>query len=148
MKFPRNARIFRGSLDAAPFVSVFFLLVIFVLLGSLVYTPGIKVPLRLPQASGLAGADHPAVAVAVDNSGQLYFQNQRIGEIEFSNQLQQIVRKSQRPLSLVVRADTAVTYGILVHLEVLARETGVQEMLLATLPRVSDPTSRDSENPP
>ena len=26
MKFPRNARIFRGQLDAAPFAAVFFLL--------------------------------------------------------------------------------------------------------------------------
>ena len=42
MKFPRNARIFRGQLDAAPFAAVFFLLVIFMMLGSLVYTPGAR----------------------------------------------------------------------------------------------------------
>lgn len=40
MRFARNARIFRGQLDAAPFAAVFFLLVIFMMLGSLVYTPG------------------------------------------------------------------------------------------------------------
>jgi hypothetical protein len=40
MKFPRNARIFRGQLDAAPFAAVLFLLVIFLMLGSLVYTTG------------------------------------------------------------------------------------------------------------
>ena len=39
MKFPRNARIFRGHLEIAPFASVFFLLVIFVSLSSLMYTP-------------------------------------------------------------------------------------------------------------
>ena len=33
MKFPRNARIFRGQLDAAPFAAVFFLLVIFLMAG-------------------------------------------------------------------------------------------------------------------
>ena len=45
MKFPRNARITRGLQDAAPYASVFFLLVLFVMLGSLVYTPGVQVPL-------------------------------------------------------------------------------------------------------
>jgi len=34
MKFPRNARIFRGQLDAAPFAAVFFLLVLLLMLGT------------------------------------------------------------------------------------------------------------------
>ena len=45
MRYPRNARIFRGQLDATPVVAVFFLLVIFMLLASLVYTPGVPVDL-------------------------------------------------------------------------------------------------------
>ena len=32
MKFPRNVRIFRGQLDASPFVCVLFIVVLFVLL--------------------------------------------------------------------------------------------------------------------
>ena len=40
MKFPRNARILRSQLDAAPFAAVFFLLVIFMMLGSLVLYAG------------------------------------------------------------------------------------------------------------
>ena len=35
MKFRRNARVSRTQLDAAPFAAVFFLLVIFLMLGSL-----------------------------------------------------------------------------------------------------------------
>ena len=45
MRFPRNARIFHGQLDATPVAAVFFLLVIFLLLASLVYTPGVPVDL-------------------------------------------------------------------------------------------------------
>jgi hypothetical protein len=41
MKFPRNARIFRGQLDAAPFAIVFSCLLLFLLLSSLLYTPGV-----------------------------------------------------------------------------------------------------------
>ncbi len=52
MKFPRNAKVFCGQLDAAPFLNVFFLLLVFVLMGSLIYTPG--TPLRLTSASRLS----------------------------------------------------------------------------------------------
>ena len=42
MRFPRNAKIFRGQLDAAPLAGVFFLLLIFFLLSSrLAFTPGV-----------------------------------------------------------------------------------------------------------
>lgn len=41
MRFPRQSSIFRGPLDPAPVVGVLFLLVVFMLLGSLLYTPGV-----------------------------------------------------------------------------------------------------------
>jgi len=135
MKFPRNARVFRGQLDAAPFASVFFLLLIFVLLESLVPTPGLHITLQLPEASGnLPGASGPTLAVAVVTNGQLYFENQPIGEIDFSNRVASAVRKSSAPLTLVVQADKAVNTETLVRLETLARGAGVHELLLATLP--------------
>ena len=37
MKFPRNAKIFRGQLDATPFAGVFFCLVLFILLMGIVF---------------------------------------------------------------------------------------------------------------
>ena len=80
MKLPRNARIFRGRLDAAPFATVLFLLLLFVMLTSLVYTPGIRVPLDLPTAGDLPGTDKLTIAVAIDASGHLYFENEPIEE--------------------------------------------------------------------
>ncbi len=46
MRFQRHAKIFRGQLDPAPIAGVFFLLIIFVILGSLLYTPGVLVQLK------------------------------------------------------------------------------------------------------
>jgi biopolymer transport protein ExbD len=43
MRFARHARIFRGPLDPAPMASVLLLLIIFMLLGSMLYTPGVLV---------------------------------------------------------------------------------------------------------
>jgi biopolymer transport protein ExbD len=48
MRFARHARIFRGPLDPAPVAAVVLLLLIFMLLGSLLYTPGVLVKIGQP----------------------------------------------------------------------------------------------------
>ncbi len=132
MKFPRNARIFRGQLDAAPFAMVFFVLIIFMLLGSLVYTPGVR--LQLPIADDLPGVDKPMVAVAIDANGRLYFENQVIEEKRLRERLREAVQKSPG-LSLLVQGDQSVTENRLLQLTMLAREVGITDFWLATLPR-------------
>jgi biopolymer transport protein ExbD len=138
MKFPRNARLLRSQLDAAPFAAVFFLLVIFMMLGSLVYTPGARVALALPRANGLAGIDKPPVSVAIDADGRLYYQNQWIDENSLRRRLQEATHKSSEALTLVVYADKSVSYEQLMRLTLLARDAGIPEALLATL---SGPTA-------
>ena len=133
MKFPRNARIFRGRLDVAPFAVVFFLLAIFIMLTGLVYTPGIS--LELPRTDDLPGTDGATVAVAIDSNGRLYFQNQNIEEKALRAQLTQAVKLSSEPLTLVVQADKNVTYERLVQLTILARDAGITSAWLATLPK-------------
>ena len=143
MKFPRNARIARGQLDVAPFAAVFFLLVIFMMLGSLVYTPGARLQLQLPHADGLAGTDKPTVSVAIDVDGRLYYENQWIDEAKLQVRLREAVRKSAEPLTLVVKADKSVSYETCLRLALLARDAGISEALLAALPRASAaPASR------
>jgi biopolymer transport protein ExbD len=134
MRFPRNARILRSQLDAAPFAAVFFLLVMFMMLGSLIYTPGARVELQLPRANGLPGTDKPSVYVAVDADGRLYYENQWIEEKALRGRLQAAARKTSEPLTLVVQADKSVSYERLMRLTLLARDAGIPEALLATLP--------------
>ena len=146
MKFPRNARIFRGQLDAAPFVSVFFLLVIFVILRSVLYVPGVRV--ELPSTGNLVvpGTDRPTVSIAVTTNA-IYFQNQPVSEGDLSNQLSTAAQKAPQPLTLVVQADKDVTEEQVVHLAVIARNAGIRELLLATMPRVFDSSQGSSRQP-
>lgn len=139
MKFPRNTKPLRGPFDIAPFAAVFLLLVIFVLLASLLPTPGI--PLRLPGTENspgqdLPGLDQPTVTVAVDAVGRFYFASQMISESQLKTGLAAAVKKSREPLTLVIHADKTVTYEQLVRLTSLARAAGIQKALLATLPRI------------
>ena len=135
MKFPRNSRMLRSQLDVAPFASVFFILVIFVILGSLVYTPGVRIQLPIID-DDLPGTDKPTIAVAVDAAGRLYFQNQQIEERQLTNRLHEAVALASEPLTLVIYADKDATQGNLVRLGLLARAAGITNGLLATLPRL------------
>jgi biopolymer transport protein ExbD len=134
MKFRRNARPLRSQLDAAPFAAVFFLLVIFMMLSSLIYTPGARLALQLPQADGLSGAAGRPVWVAIDADGRLYYQNQWIEEKALRGQLQEAARKSTEALTLVIYADKAVSNDRIMKLGVLARDAGIREAVLAGLP--------------
>ena len=134
MKFPRNARIFRGQLDVAPFATVFFLLVLFLMLSTLVYTPGIRVPLDLPRADGLVGTDKPSLSVAIDAAGRLYFENQLIEENELRARLRRAVKSSSEPLALIIAADKAVTNEKLKSVALLARDAGILEAFDVILP--------------
>lgn len=135
MRFPHNTKIFRGQLDAAPFVGVFFLLVIFLLLNSgLVFTPG--VPIQLPEAAGLPTADHPTAVVALDAEGNFYFENQVCTEEQLKERLGTIVNQSREPITLVVQADKAARMEMVARLSVLARGLGIKQMLQAVRPPV------------
>ena len=136
MKFPRNAKIFRGQMDAAPFMGVFFLLAIFLLLNTtLVFTPGVRI--RLPEASGrpLSGVENPTVVVSMDLSGQLYFENQVIQEKELSMRLKEKAAL-YRDLVLVIDADKAVELEAFFRLGKLAGDAGLKEVLVAGRPAV------------
>ena len=136
MKFPRNSRLLRSSFDMAPFAAVLFLLVMFLMLGAFMPVPGARLSLQLPMANDLPGTDKPTVAVAVDASGRFYFANQMVTEDKLKSALRAAAQKSHPALTLVIHADKAVTYDRLIHLALLARDAGIQNTLLATLPRV------------
>jgi biopolymer transport protein ExbD len=135
MRFARQTKIFRGQLDAAPFLAVFFLLIIFLLLNSsLVFTPG--VPINLPSADDLPGTDKPTVVVAIDDSGQLYFEQQVIEETRLQQELRRLATTALEPLTLVVQADRGVTYGRLLRVGLLAEAAGIKTAILAVRPVV------------
>jgi biopolymer transport protein ExbD len=133
MRFPRNKQIYRGQLDVAAFASVLFILLIFVLLHSqLVFTPG--VPIRLPEASELPGVIGHTVVVAIDASGQYYFDNQITHERLLHRRLSEEVAASREPITLIIQADKAVSWDRIVELWVLAHRAGVKYAAGATRP--------------
>ena len=72
--------------------------------------------------------------MAIDADGRLYYENQWIEENALRGRLQEVARKSAEPLTLVVQADKRVSYETVMRLTLLARDAGIPEALLATLP--------------
>jgi biopolymer transport protein ExbD len=115
---------------------VFFLLSAFLIIGSMLYTPGLQV--QLPTAEDLPGTDKPSVSVAVDKGGGLYYENKWMTEQELKKRLPAAVASSPRPPVLIIHADQDVSCNMLIHLSMIAREAGLKEALLATLPRPTE----------
>jgi biopolymer transport protein ExbD len=133
MKFPRNARIFRGQLDASPFVGVLFLVAIFLLLNSsLVFVPGVAI--KLPEAADLPGVTGPTVRVAVDSNRRFYFRDQIIKESDLQVELRKAALETKERLTLMLLADKTVSAETLVQLAELARAAGLKDAILVTRP--------------
>jgi len=133
MKFPRNARIFRGQLDASPFVGVLFLVAIFLLLNSsLVFVPGVAI--KLPEAADLPGVIGRTVKVTVDSNRHFYFRDQIIKESDLQVALRKAALETKEPLTLMLLADKTVPWDTIVQLAKLARAAGVKEAILVTRP--------------
>jgi biopolymer transport protein ExbD len=98
MRFARHAKIFRGPLDAAPLAGVAFLLILFLVLTSLVYTPGALVRL----ADG-APAPTNAETLEVTPSGALIFRG-----VAYTNLAQARAALQQPPVGpIVLKLDPA-----------------------------------------
>jgi biopolymer transport protein ExbD len=138
MKFPRNSRQLRNQFDVAPFAAVFLLLVILLMLGTLLPTPGLSLhlPFLADSTKDLPGTSGPSVAVAVAADGRFYFANQIVSETQLKSNLSAAAKNSHGPLTLVIHADKTVTYEQLVRLTSIARDAGIQSTLLAALPRI------------
>jgi len=145
MRFPHNAKIFRGQFDAAPYVGVFFLLVIFLLAHSaMVFVPG--VPIELPSGADLPGIEKPIAVIAVDAGGAYYFENQVCDEKRLRERLKATVERSREPITLVTRIDRKADTEVFIRLAMIAQDVGILHLLhqvqLSPQPTAPPPTSR------
>ena len=137
MKFHRRAKIFKGRLEMTPFAALFFLLLCFVMMRSLLYTPGMTFEVTPPIADGFSGTDNPTVTMAITASGQFVFTNGVVDDNQLRSALQKEVLaspKASKQLTLIVMPDKSVSYDVLTKVRALARDAGVAEVLEAVRP--------------
>lgn len=140
MKFPRRTRLLRNPFDATAYAAVFFLLIMFISMGSRLFTPGVRI--NLPVADNQPGTDRPTVKVAMDENGRYFFEHQLIEAATLNERLKSAVKESPTPLTLVIYMDKAVRFENVLALQLLARDAGIPDALIATSPRANPMPAR------
>src|SRR3569832_2023523 len=116
MKYPRNAKIFRGQLEAAPVACVFFVLLIMVLFhSSLVYTPGL--PAELVQLNELRSSRSGKKELVIGADQSFIYENSKYKEQEFYQRLREQSRKGRAPKALLVHAPSSLDPEVMSRLE-------------------------------
>lgn len=135
MRFSRRVKLFTGQLEVAPIASLFFLILTLLLLQTYLVPPsGVKVNLPRVALPNLPATANPWLAVAVDEIGRTYFANQVVTEPELRRRLAERVQRAREPVSLLIQADRAVAQEVVMRLYALAREAGIDEVVVAARP--------------
>ncbi len=90
--------------------------------------------IQLPLAQNTTGVEGPTAVVTVNIAGQFFFENQLIAERPLERRLAALAKQSRTPLTLIVRADDGVRYGVIHKLTQLAEEAGITNGLLQSRP--------------
>lgn len=123
MRYPRNAKIFRGQIDAAPFAGLFFLLVLMLFIFSThVFVPGIQV--RLDELEPAAGI--PGRILTVEGPEGILYKGERHDLASFDALLRREAKAGTAPRRLVLLTDPKVHPEILEKVENLALELGIR----------------------
>lgn len=123
MKFARHSKPFRGLLDPVPVVSGFFILLVFVLLSALVYTPGI--PFRLTDVSAARGH-----LLTLTKEDELVFQGQTNAPDDLTPLLEAFKKLPAPALVMVQAANESTQREIITRVRDQARELQVTVELL------------------
>lgn len=133
MKYHRNAKAIKSPLDAAPWASLFLLLLLFILLKSLFFSPS-GVYLSLPEANHTASPTNAYEMVFLDKNGHLHFENKTISEAAFEERLKAISATSSDWLTLFIQADQAADLHSLLSLQQIALRANITNVMVGAKP--------------
>jgi biopolymer transport protein ExbD len=122
MRYSRNIKIFRGGVDAAPFASLFFLLVLFVMLFySHTFFPG--VPIKLVDEE--PPPEMQSRTVKVHASGNIQFLGTSYDLSGLKNELQSRSQKGTLPRRLLIETEPTANPRTVTQVENLLKGAGI-----------------------
>jgi biopolymer transport protein ExbD len=130
MKLARTKEYFFGWLIWLPLLDVVFLMLFFLLLSSnFVLQPGISV--SVPFSKFMLAPPAKFEIISITNGTTLYFRDQKVSIDELGPQLDS-ARKEGR--SIIIKADKATPYELVIRVANVALEHGAPSVALATAP--------------
>lgn len=121
-----------SEINTTPLVDVMLVLLIIFMITAPLLTHGVKID--LPQASSAPSQAKPqAVSLALNASGQLFWNDQPLAEAELPARLAEAAARQPQP-ELHLRADRETRYQKIAAAMSAARQAGIQKMGFITLP--------------
>lgn len=121
MRFPRNAKIFRGQIDAAPFAGLFFMLLLMLLLyGNSIFIPGIRVQLRDQTTPELEER-----TLTVEASGRVTYMGERYEVERFEERLRLQAQAGRLPGRVRYIVEPKANPDLVTRVEQFTRELGI-----------------------
>jgi len=148
MRYPRNIKILKCGYDTSAILSVFFVLITFMLLNSsFVLKKGVHAQLELPKAD-LPGITGACMIVGIDRDGKYYHDGQiwneekedsatKTNTLCLLGKMSSAIHKTPT-MTLVIVPDKDASVEKLSQLTALAYHAGIQKILIATDGRTLD----------
>lgn len=120
-------------MEVTSFAGVFFLVLILLLLhSSFAPAPGVRIQLPSVAAERRPATLGAELVVAIDQNGLTYFEHQVVTTTQLRERLTAKVQASRKPVQLLLLADESVRQGAVIALATIARESGINEVVMAT----------------
>ena len=130
MKLLDDQKKSRAMLNITPLIDVLFILIIFFAVSStFLEQPGIKLALPEAQKTDLQKIEKAVLFITVNQ--ELLFRDKEIS-IENLGPLLKDAMDQSLDRALIVNADKGVQHGFVVKIMDLARQNGVQKLVIAT----------------
>lgn len=119
-----------GAPDLLPFINVFFLLLIFFMIGSS-FVPVSGIPVELPQPTSVSTYSMKKYIVTLDKNGRIYFNDAVMEDLnQLKGRLQEIPAGGNDS-AIVLRADRSNSFDTIAGIMALANELQLNMFILA-----------------
>ena len=122
-----------GAPDLIPFINVFFLLLIFFMIGSS-FVPISGIPVNLPEAAEVSNFSARKYVITLDRNGRIFFNDEVVDNLkQLRGKLRAFVSRNiddQRD-AVVLRADRSNSFETISQIMALAEELHLNMFILA-----------------
>jgi biopolymer transport protein ExbD len=124
-----------SEINTTPLVDVMLVLLVIFIITAPLLTHAVKID--LPQATSQPIEDKPKViSIAINDAGQLFWNDVPLVEGELSQKLVQVADKKPQP-ELQIRADKGTRYQVLATVMADAQNAGITKLGFVSEPKMS-----------
>jgi biopolymer transport protein ExbD len=134
MQFKARRELKRTRIEIIPMVDTMFFLLVFFMLSSLAMTKLQSIPVNLPKAANSAKENSLDFTITIDDHLNAYINGSPVDINKIAPAIKQLAGPAAdvTKASVVINADTSVSYGVVISCIDQARSLGITHFPLAT----------------